>query len=59
MEDVDLDLLEYVQKRIADAKVDFVVVGGVAATIHGVTLVTYDLDVCVRFDLETCTRIST
>jgi hypothetical protein len=50
-----LDLL----KRLADAEVDCVVVGGMAATIHGVTSVTYDLDVCVCFDLETCQRILT
>lgn len=50
-----LDLL----KRLAEAEVDLVVVGGMAATIHGVTTVTYDLDVCVSFDQETCARILT
>lgn len=48
-----LDLL----KRLSDAGVRFVVVGGMAATIHGVTVVTYDVDVCVRFDAETATGI--
>jgi hypothetical protein len=48
-----LDLL----KRLADARIDFVLVGGMAATVHGSTLVTHDIDVCVRFDLETSRRI--
>jgi hypothetical protein len=46
-------------RRLADARVDFVVVGGMAATFHGTTIVTDDLDVCVRFDLETCGRLLT
>ncbi|MBL8950879.1 MAG: hypothetical protein JNK82_08890 [Myxococcaceae bacterium] len=28
-----------------------------AATVHGTTTVTYDLDVCVKFDAVTCERI--
>ena len=48
-----LDLL----KRLADAKVEFVLVGGMAATVHGASIVTDDLDICVSFDLATCERI--
>lgn len=33
-------------RRLCDAEVDFVVVGGFAAILHGSTLVTRDLDVC-------------
>ena len=44
-------------RRLADAGVEFVIVGGVAATFHGSTLVTYDLDICIRFDLETMRRV--
>ena len=33
-------------RRLCDADVDFVVVGGFAAVLHGSTLVTRDLDVC-------------
>jgi predicted nucleotidyltransferase len=44
-------------RRLAEAGVEFVVVGGMAATFHGTTIVTDDLDVCVRFDLETCSRL--
>lgn len=42
---------------LTEAGIDFVVVGGIAATFHGTTIVTDDLDVCVRFNLETCQRI--
>jgi hypothetical protein len=31
---------------LCDAGVDFVVIGGVAATFHGSVRVTYDLDIC-------------
>lgn len=44
-------------QRLAEARVDFVIVGGIAATFHGTTLVTDDLDICVRFDLDTCERL--
>lgn len=33
-------------RRLCDADIDFVVVGGFAAVLHGSTLVTRDLDVC-------------
>ena len=33
------------------------VVGGMAATAHGSTIVTDDLDVCTRFDLQNLTKI--
>ena len=46
-------------KRLADAKVELVLIGGMAATVHGTTTVTYDLDVCVKFDTGTCERILT
>lgn len=36
---------------------DYVLVGGMAATAHGSSLVTEDVDVCIRFDLETVRRI--
>jgi hypothetical protein len=32
--------------RLAEYDVDFVVVGGFAAIVHGSTLVTQDIDVC-------------
>ena len=33
-------------QALCDARVDFVVIGGVAATFHGSARVTYDLDIC-------------
>lgn len=33
-------------QALCDGGVDFVIIGGVAATLHGSAMVTYDLDVC-------------
>lgn len=33
-------------QALSDARVEFVIIGGVAATLHGSAMVTYDLDVC-------------
>ncbi len=33
-------------QTLCDAGVDFVVIGGVSATLHGSSRVTYDLDIC-------------
>ena len=43
--------LESLLARLIDGRVRFVVVvvGGVAAVVHGVSLVTQDLDVCCPF----------
>lgn len=38
--------LNQLLKRLSDAEIDFVIVGGFAATLHGSSLVTRDLDVC-------------
>lgn len=38
--------LSQLLQRLCDAEVDFVIVGGFAALLHGSTLVTRDLDVC-------------
>ncbi len=47
------DLLQ----RLHAQEVEFVLVGGFAATVHGSTLVTRDLDVCCRFTEENLRRI--
>ncbi len=44
-----LDLL----RRLSAEKVEYVLVGGMAAIAHGSSTVTEDVDVCIRFDLET------
>jgi hypothetical protein len=45
-------ILSQLLQRLADADIDFVVVGGFAALIHGSTLVTRDLDVCAVLSHE-------
>ena len=39
-------LFESAVQALCDAEVDFIVIGGLAATFHGSGRVTYDLDVC-------------
>ena len=41
--------LESLLGRLIQARVEFVIVEGFAAMAHGVTLVTQDIDVCLRF----------
>jgi hypothetical protein len=43
--------------RLIDAKVDFVLVGGLAAATHGCTLVTQDIDLCIDLDLSNLERL--
>ncbi len=40
--------MEYAKalQALCDAQVEFVVIGGVAASLHGSALVTFDLDIC-------------
>ncbi len=38
--------LKQLLERLSDADIEFVIVGGFAAVLHGSTLVTRDLDVC-------------
>src|SRR5918912_210054 len=42
---------------LAEAKVRFVIVGGLAVTIHGSAYVTYDLDFCYARDAENLSRL--
>ena len=41
--------LEKLLRRLTDHGVEFVIVGGYAAVVHGATIVTIDVDVCCRF----------
>lgn len=43
--------------RLCDAGIEFVVVGGFAGVLHGSTLVTRDLDVCVVLSAENVARL--
>jgi len=49
--------LELLIQRLLDHQVEFVLVGGMAAVAHGVTLVTRDVDVCCRFEFENLQRL--
>lgn len=51
----NLALLE----RLTDGGVEFCIVGGVAAVLHGATRMTVDLDIAVPFDQPNLTRLLT
>lgn len=44
-------------KRLIDRRVEFVVIGGFAATIQGSSVVTHDLDICIPFTKENLARL--
>ena len=44
-------------KRLSDQQAEFVVVGGLAAVLHGSSMVTEDVDVCVPLTAENLPRI--
>ena len=44
-------------RRLSAEKVEFVLVGGMAAIAHGSASVTEDVDVCIRFDEATLRRL--
>ncbi|MEA3197419.1 MAG: hypothetical protein QOF32_1471 [Gammaproteobacteria bacterium] len=44
-------------QRLCDAEIDFVIVGGFAATLHGSSLVTRDLDVCAILSNENVEKL--
>lgn len=43
--------------RLQENEVEFVIIGGVCGVMHGVTLVTQDLDVCCRFTPQNLRQI--
>ena len=49
--------LEKLIAKLVEAGVDFVIVGGVAGTVHGSSYVTYDLDVCYARDDHNLQRL--
>ena len=46
-----------VLSRLNKAEVDFVIIGGFAATVYGCTIVTQDIDICCDFDAQNLLRI--
>ena len=49
--------LESLLQRLIEHRVEFVIVGGYAAMAHGVSLVTQDTDICMRFSPENLRRL--
>jgi len=43
--------------RLKEHDVEFVIIGGVCGVLHGISLVTQDLDICCRFTPENLRRI--
>lgn len=52
-----MDNLNNILQRLHQSHVEFVLVGGLAAVVHGVTLLTRDVDICCRFSEENLMRI--
>jgi hypothetical protein len=52
-----MENLNNILSRLHDARVEFVLVGGLAAVVHGGTLVTQDVDVCCRFTPDNLQRL--
>ncbi len=48
---------EKLLKILTNEKVDFIVIGGVAANIHGITYQTYVVDICYSRDKENLERL--
>lgn len=44
-------------ERLVDAKVEFCIIGGVAAVLHGATRMTIDLDIAAPFSRENLQRL--
>ncbi len=44
-------------KALADEAIDFVIVGGIAAALHGSPATTLDLDLCLRFSDDNLERL--
>jgi hypothetical protein len=45
-------------QALCDGGVEFVVIGGVSATLHGSARVTYDLDICYSRDSDNLARLA-
>jgi predicted nucleotidyltransferase len=49
---------ESVFRALVEEGVEFVLVGGLAATAHGASLVTFDIDLCFRRTGDNCERLA-
>jgi len=48
---------ERLLKLLLDNEVEFVLIGGFAAVVHGCTVLTQDVDVCISFDEDNMRRL--
>jgi hypothetical protein len=53
----EVNSLSQLLQRLADSRVEFVVVGGFAGVLHGSALVTRDLDICAVLTPENIERL--
>ena len=45
-------------RRLIESDVEFVVIGGVAAVVHGSSVTTRDIDICIRFSKDNLYRLA-
>ena len=45
-------------QSLADHQVEYVLVGGLAATVHGASIITVDTDICFRQTPQNCERLA-
>lgn len=50
--------LEKMIRLLADSEIEFVIIGGIAGSIHGSTQATFDLDVCYKRDDDNLKRLA-
>ena len=48
---------ESIIKSLLDGGVDFVIIGGLAAAVHGCSILTQDVDICASFDAENLDKL--
>lgn len=52
-----MENLNLLLKRLLEEKIDFVLIGGYAAVLHGSSQVTHDLDICAVMTDEQLTKL--
>lgn len=48
---------EKILKHLIKNEVEFILIGGFAASVYGVTLLTYDIDICISFTKENTEKL--
>lgn len=52
-----MDSILQLLRRLQEEQVDFVLIGGLAAALHGSSIITQDLDICLRFTKENTVKL--